>query len=165
MNQSDQVMNERNDKYGNAWFLTGKVTHECFNIARPVIFTESALSYNWQIIVCKMMRCIWSPLYDDNWLDTLNYSRLIVERVKFDFEINYQLDLKSKDMFNKCRFVIRLHTDHPRQLEAIDDAGILLQWCDVLTECMTLFRFPYMKSSWQKIANVSEEVLNVISRS
>jgi hypothetical protein len=161
---SQEVMIQRNEKYGNAWLLTGKVTNECFRLAKPSIFINSELSYNWQIIVCKMMRCIWSPLYDDNWIDTLNYAKLIVERVKFDLELesDYKVDLKTNEMFNKVQFVIKQHTDHPNKLLPLYNANVYKPWAEILTDCMALFRFPNTKSTWHTITVSAQEALDVI---
>lgn len=82
----DNIMKDRDNKYSNAWIVAGKVVNfikqntDVHNGLDKII--GSGYFYNWITILCKLIRAMNDPRYEDNWIDIRNYAELIIRDIQ-----------------------------------------------------------------------------------
>jgi hypothetical protein len=77
-NEIEQLLNERNEPYADAWAKTGKVlAFVAEDVGRLLVF-RSQMFYPFVAIVCKLMRVLGSPDNPDHWKDIMGYAQLVL---------------------------------------------------------------------------------------
>jgi hypothetical protein len=76
----DEVIQERDSQYGQAWFIAGQVIRDLTNL-HPGLFrkvTNAGYMYAWITIMCKLIRACASPYKRDHWVDIAGYAQMVV---------------------------------------------------------------------------------------
>lgn len=83
MNETEEVIEERNKQYMDAWRLTGKLMSDP-EVAGPVndmVINHSYAALPWITILCKLLRALASPGNPDHWLDISGYAMLVYKHL------------------------------------------------------------------------------------
>lgn len=81
-NTSEQLLKDRDAKYGQAWYKAGLV----LNYMQHVLGLADAIlgnpfSHNWIQILGKLMRSLATPRDPEHWRDIAGYAQLVVDHL------------------------------------------------------------------------------------
>jgi len=73
----ETLLKNREAKYGNTWFLAGKVVEMLRTPYIQFIRICPEYSHNWMMILSKLIRILFSPYDIDHWRDIAGYATLV----------------------------------------------------------------------------------------
>lgn len=74
----DELIDGRNEAYGDAWAKTGEVLKVIAPEVNKLLETNPRAYYSFVTIICKAIRACTSPNYKDNWADIAGYATLVL---------------------------------------------------------------------------------------
>ena len=76
-NDAPMVVQERSEKYGGAWLLTGELLTWLADRGLLDRLLNTPYAYNWIIAFNKLIRALASPTEPDHWKDLEGYAYLV----------------------------------------------------------------------------------------
>ena len=73
----EQIMEERNKQYADAWSKTGEILEEMPAGGSSLLLDYPQAYFPWIMILNKWIRILTSPKNSDHWLDIAGYAMLV----------------------------------------------------------------------------------------
>jgi hypothetical protein len=86
-NPTEQLLAERQTTHGDTHELTGLVIEVLRVPFVSFLYQAPQLSYDWTMVLSKLIRALFSPYHEDHWRDIIGYATLalmLVEKGKND---------------------------------------------------------------------------------
>lgn len=77
MDETQRLVDSRNERYADAWAKTGVVLEVVSTELNQLLVTRPRMYLPYVTIVCKLMRIFGSPDNPDHWRDIAGYATLV----------------------------------------------------------------------------------------